>query len=501
MQSNKVNFFYRFFEEKEGGSLLKVSEVSDGRLPRSLIETILKNAKFVIENGIASNKKSAFTSIYNILSREGDPTSEHFMAYLEAVLNGGDGRRSLKLVNWLHIGKFAEGWLVKIFSWYERFFCFMIDKAPEKLSQLIYRLHVMPIRFFMLGYSKKFIYCPSVSKVLNSHNKDKNTYCFDILGEMTTSSHQAKSYSDDNLLLMDLLFKNNGSRQKRIGHKLAIKLSALYTGREEKGRLDSGEFFNQVEPLAIRLLSKSKETKTVLILDAEDSFYVDLTTSIFEKTFLNKEFCHSDIGYGLAVQAYRKDALDRLVNLKKISQLKGEPILVRLVKGAYWEQEVEMASSKGVSSPVFMSKEDTDLSYLLCACYLMINKKNFKVQYATHNPFTAISIMELAQVFDDNDYELHRLQGVAAGLCRNLKKLYSSFCGYNIYAPIGSARASSAYFLRRINELGNKNSFISYEFGKKFSTEEMLINNRRVLERLASALQDKINFMTNDGCK
>ena len=114
--------------------------------------------------------------------------------------------------------------------------------------------------------------------------------------------------------------------------------------------------------------------------------------------------------------------------------------MMRLVKGAYWDQEIKIHQMKGSKDlPVFTSKSFTDLNYLATAAKIA-KTKNLRPYFATHNAHTIAAIMELYKG-KENKFEFQRIFGMGDLTYRNAIKEYDSFPLTRVYAPVGSKKS------------------------------------------------------------
>ena len=143
---------------------------------------------------------------------------------------------------------------------------------------------------------------------------------------------------------------------------------------------------------------------------------------------------------------------------------------VRLVKGAYWDSEIKRTQVEGLSDyPLFTRKAATDVSYLACARD-MLDARNIRPAFASHNALTVATILEWAG--DARDFEFQRLHGMGEGLYERLVREE----GYatRIYAPVGGHRDLLAYLVRRLLENGANSSFVHQLADEGLSDEELL---------------------------
>src|SRR6266853_5444263 len=134
-------------------------------------------------------------------------------------------------------------------------------------------------------------------------------------------------------------------------------------------------------------------------------------------------------------------------------------MMVRLVKGAYWDSEIKRAQERGLDDyPVFSRKAMTDLNYIACAQKLLALRPRLFPQFATHNALTVATVLELAG--GDSGFEFQRLHGMGEALYAQLSQDRPELA-YRTYAPVGSHRDLLAYLVRRLLENGANSSFVA----------------------------------------
>ena len=194
-------------------------------------------------------------------------------------------------------------------------------------------------------------------------------------------------------------------------------------------------------------------------IDAEEADRLDLSLDLIETLALAPELAGWD-GLGLAVQAYQKRALPLIDWLADLARRGRRRLMVRLVKGAYWDSEVKRSQERGLDGyPVYTRKVATDVSYLAAARRLLAAGSVFYPQFATHNAHTVAAVLELAG--DRRDWEFQRLHGMG-------EALYDEIVGPDrldrpcrVYAPVGSHEELLAYLVRRLLENGANTSFVN----------------------------------------
>ncbi|NRA89114.1 MAG: bifunctional proline dehydrogenase/L-glutamate gamma-semialdehyde dehydrogenase PutA, partial [Rhizobiales bacterium] len=268
------------------------------------------------------------------------------------------------------------------------------------------------------------------------------------------------SYSDAIIALSE--HSNKDDIRENPG--ISIKLSALHPRYEvsQKQRVME-ELVPRVKALA--LLAKKAEMG--LNIDAEEADRLDISLDVIEAVLRSDELKGWD-GFGVVVQAYSKRASGVIEWLYALSKQLDRKIMVRLVKGAYWDTEIKQAQVDGVEYfPVFTKKPSTDVSYICCAQQLLNMTDRIYPQFATHNAHSVAAILELAS--DKQSFEFQRLHGMGEGLHEILVDREKTRC--RIYAPVGTHKDLLAYLVRRLLENGANSSFVNQIIDTSVSAE------------------------------
>ncbi|HIC81583.1 MAG TPA: bifunctional proline dehydrogenase/L-glutamate gamma-semialdehyde dehydrogenase PutA, partial [Kiloniellaceae bacterium] len=281
-------------------------------------------------------------------------------------------------------------------------------------------------------------------------------YSYDMLGEAAYTMADAGRYFRAYAEAIGAIGKAAAGRGPIDAPGISIKLSALhpryaFAQRERALR----ELVPQLKALAL----DAKAADVGLTVDAEEAERLDLSLDIIEAVSGDPDLAGWN-GFGLAVQAYQKRGLPLLDWLADMARRHNRRLMVRLVKGAYWDSEVKRAQELGYEGyPVFTRKASTDLSYLACAKRLLAEPEAFYPQLATHNAHSLAWVLEAAG--NRQDYEFQRLHGMG-------EVLYDEVVGPDklnrpcrIYAPVGSHEDLLAYLVRRLLENGANSSFVN----------------------------------------
>ncbi len=280
------------------------------------------------------------------------------------------------------------------------------------------------------------------------------TYSYDMLGEAALTSKDASTFFSayKNAISALAHSSDKGSVVKNPG--ISIKLSALHP-RYEVGQKQ--RVMTELVDRCLELSLMAKEANMGLNIDAEEMDRLDLSLDVIEAVLSNERLAGWD-GFGVVVQAYSKRAHLVLDWLYALAQRLDRRIMVRLVKGAYWDTEIKRAQVEGLKGfPVFTNKSSTDCSYLFCSEKLLAMGDRIYPQFATHNANTVATILELAD--PDAQFEFQRLHGMGEVLHRLVREREHARC--RIYAPVGPHRDLLAYLVRRLLENGANSSFVN----------------------------------------
>ncbi len=283
------------------------------------------------------------------------------------------------------------------------------------------------------------------------------TASFDMLGEAARTKADADRYFRAYVDAIDAV-----GADPKAGHSISVKLSALHA-RYEVAQWDDcvPALTEMLEALAVQAAGKG----IALTVDAEESERLEMSLDIIGSVAALPSLKGWD-GFGMAVQAYGKRARPVIAWADAL----GRPMNVRLVKGAYWDSEIKRTQVEGLSDyPLFTRKAATDVSYLACARD-MLDAKNIRPAFASHNALTVATIVEWAG--NARDFEFQRLHGMGDGLYERLVREHGYHC--RIYAPVGGHRDLLAYLVRRLLENGANSSFVHQLADERLSEEEIL---------------------------
>lgn len=301
-------------------------------------------------------------------------------------------------------------------------------------------------------------------------------YSYDMLGEAATTAADARRYYKDYENAIHAIGKASAGRGIQDGPGISIKLSALHPrySRAQAERV-MGELLPRVKALA--LLAKRYDIG--LNIDAEEADRLELSLDLLEELCLDPELGGWE-GIGFVVQAYGKRCpyvIDYVIDLARRT---GRRVMVRLVKGAYWDAEIKRAQVDGLPDfPVFTRKNHTDVSYIACARKLLAATDAVFPQFATHNAQTLATIYHLApevtgKPFSVGQYEFQCLHGMGEPLYEEVVGADKLARPCRIYAPVGTHETLLAYLVRRLLENGANASFVHRIADPSVSVEELI---------------------------
>ncbi len=334
----------------------------------------------------------------------------------------------------------------------------MIGKGGEPLIR-----KGVNIAMRMMG--EQFVAGQTISSALANSRKLEEKgfrYSYDMLGEAATTAADAQRYYTSYEQSIHAIGKAAQHRGIYEGPGISIKLSALHP---RYSRAQRDRVMAELLPRVLELARLARRYDIGLNIDAEEADRLELSLDLLEALCFDADLSGWN-GIGFVVQAYQKRApfvIDYLIDLAGRSNHR---LMVRLVKGAYWDTEIKRAQVEGLEGyPVFTRKIHTDVSYLACARKLLGAPQAVYPQFATHNARTLSSIYYMAgQNYYPGQYEFQCLHGMGESLYEHVTGPVAQD-GLNrpcrIYAPVGSHETLLAYLVRRLLENGANTSFVN----------------------------------------
>ncbi|MEQ6917794.1 bifunctional proline dehydrogenase/L-glutamate gamma-semialdehyde dehydrogenase PutA [Halomonas aquatica] len=427
-------------------------------------------AKYVdrVRKETSPSMMESFLAEYGLSTAEG----VGLMCLAEALLRVPDAETIDDLIHdkiepsdWgSHLGKSSSS-MVNASTWALLLTGKVLDddpKGPVRALRGLVRRMGEPVVRTAVGQSMKilgrqFVLGQTIEEGMkNARELEKKgyTYSYDMLGEAARTDEDAVRYHEAYAKAIASIAKQ-AKGDVRGSPGISVKLSALHPRYEYTHR---ETVMSELLPRARELVKQAAKANIGFNIDAEEQDRLDLSLDVIEELMSDPSLDGWD-GFGIVVQAYGRRAAPTIEALHEMAERYNRKIMVRLVKGAYWDTEIKLAQEMGVETfPVFTRKVNTDVSYMACAQMLLDRRDRIYPQFATHNAHTCAAIVAMAG--DDKDsYEFQRLHGMGESLHHIVKQTEGSHC--RIYAPVGAHRDLLAYLVRRLLENGANSSFVN----------------------------------------
>src|SRR5262245_25419655 len=407
-----------------------------------------------------------FLHAYSLSTKEGLA----LMVLAEALLRVPDAPTADRLIeDKLAIGDWSSqevrsnAFLVSASAWTLGITARIIQpgETPDTiLETLIKRLGLPAVRaatrqaMRLLG--SHFVLGQTIEEALERTGRHREArYSFDMLGEGARTAADAERYRDAYADAIAAIGGSAGDDALPNRPGISVKLSALHPRFEAVSR---ERVLVELVPHVLDLARRARDHDLNFTVDAEEADRLELTLDVIDAVLRDASLRGWE-GFGLAVQAYQKRAPAVIAWLAEIARALRRRLMVRLVKGAYWDTEVKRAQERGLPDyPVFTRKAMTDLCYLYCSRELITARDALYPQFATHNALTVASLIEDAGGVDG--FEFQRLHGMGEDLYEMLAEELPE-AAVRIYAPVGGHRDLLAYLVRRLLENGANSSFVS----------------------------------------
>ncbi|HET9353636.1 MAG TPA: bifunctional proline dehydrogenase/L-glutamate gamma-semialdehyde dehydrogenase PutA, partial [Sphingomicrobium sp.] len=358
-----------------------------------------------------------------------------------------------------------------------------LGRAVGRLGEPVIRTAVSQA---MKILGRQFVFGRTIDEALDRAAPEQAkgwSHSFDMLGEAAKThadaARYAKAYGD---ALDTIAATAKGGFRKAPG--ISVKLSALHP-RYEWSHAEEAKA--AILPVVRDLALKASAADVHFTIDAEEADRLELSMDLIEALAADDAlFANGWGGFGLAIQAYSKRALPLVDWTVELARKHGRKLMVRLVKGAYWDSEIKVAQVAGLDDyPVFTRKVATDVSYLACAKRMLDASDCLYPAFATHNANTIGAVKALA---GDKPLEFQRLHGMGEGLYEELARLEKGIgeepTPVRIYAPVGSHKELLAYLVRRLLENGANSSFVNRIADDDIPVDELVRDPVTELEKL-----------------
>ncbi|WP_250461006.1 bifunctional proline dehydrogenase/L-glutamate gamma-semialdehyde dehydrogenase PutA [Microbulbifer litoralis] len=468
-----------------------VSELLTAPRPSdSLRQKILKTSRELVQHSRQHRSQrgtlDAFLQQFGLSNKEGVA----LMCLAESLLRVPDADTADKLIaekvhsgNWAsHRGQ-SDSLFVNASTWGLMLTGNIVELDPDitekpshLMRRLVSRVGEPMVRTSMLQAMKimggQYVLGRTIGEALKrgpAENQPGTRFSFDMLGEGARTMADAERYFEAYMSAIEAIGRHNDKRDVVEANGISIKLSALHP---RYSALQHDRVMNELLPQAKRLCAAAAKYDMALNIDAEEAERLDVSMDIFEALARDPELKDWQ-GLGFVLQAYQKRAphvADWLVALGRDTDRK---IMVRLVKGAYWDTEIKLAQQFGLSDyPVYTRKCHTDLSYQVCTKKLLDNRDAIYPQFATHNAYTVGLVLELAG--DSDGYEFQRLHGMGHLLYAQVEAVHGKRVPLRVYAPVGAHKDLLPYLVRRLLENGANSSFVNRFMDEKTPIDELV---------------------------
>ena len=348
-----------------------------------------------------------------------------------------------------------------------------LGRAVGRLGEPVVRTAV---REAMKILGRNFVFGRTIDEAMQRARPERArglSHSFDMLGEAAKTYEDAERYAEAYRSALDRIAKEaKGGFRRSPG--ISVKLTALHPRFEYT---HGEEAVAAVVPVVRELAMKAAKADVHFTIDAEEADRLELQLDVFETLLADDElFANGWGGFGIAMQAYQKRAAPLCDWVIEAARAHGRKLMVRLVKGAYWDTEIKAAQVGGLSDyPVFTRKVATDVSYLACARKLLGAPDAIYPAFATHNANTIGQVKALA---GQKEFEFQRLHGMGEELYEELAGLEQHLgdkpTPVRIYAPVGSHKELLAYLVRRLLENGANSSFVNRIADEQVSIDELI---------------------------
>lgn len=344
-----------------------------------------------------------------------------------------------------------------------------LKKFLERSSAPVVR---QTVKHAMKLLGRQFVMGETIEEALKRSQKGEEKgyrYSFDMLGEAARTAKDAERYFEDYSKAIHAIGKASNHRGVIKGPGISVKLSALHP-RYEFAKHD--DVLSIVVPRLRELAVQAKAYDIGLTVDAEEADRLDLSLDIIEAVFSDPALSGWE-GFGLALQSYQKRGfyvVDWLIDLARRNRKR---LMIRLIKGAYWDSEIKNAQVKGLNSyPVFTRKPSTDVSFLACAKKILAAPDAFYAQFATHNAYSVAAILEMAG--SHNEFEFQCLHGMGYTLYDQIVGEKNLNIPCRVYAPVGGHQDLLPYLVRRLLENGANTSFVNRIIDAQLPVDEII---------------------------
>jgi RHH-type proline utilization regulon transcriptional repressor/proline dehydrogenase/delta 1-pyrroline-5-carboxylate dehydrogenase len=324
----------------------------------------------------------------------------------------------------------------------------------------------------------QFVLGRTIAEALRRAKKQGFLCSFDMLGEGARTEADAARYEQIYAAAIEAVGLDHRGLPPEEGHGISVKLSAL---SPRYAAVQEDCVWDELYPRIRRLTTLAAAHDLNLAIDAEEADRLVLSLKLIER-LAHEPDLDAWRGLGVVVQAYQKRACTVIDALHDLAKRSGRRLMIRLVKGAYWDSEIKRAQIAGRPDyPVFTTKAATDVSYLVCAERLIAASPHLYPQFATHNAHTLVAVRQMAKS-RGVAVEHQRLHGMGESLYAAAAK--AEPLRVRAYAPVGGHEELLPYLVRRLLENGANSSFVNALLDEHVSPADLI---RDPFDALAAA--------------
>ena len=327
------------------------------------------------------------------------------------------------------------------------------------------------VNYAMRLLGKQFVTGQTIEEALqNGKEREKMGYrfSFDMLGEAAFTQEDADRYFNDYVQAIHAIGKDAAGQGVYEGNGISVKLSAIHP---RYSRAQHERVMSELLPRLKELFLLGKKYDIGINIDAEEANRLELSLDLMEALVSDPDLAGYK-GIGFVVQAYQKRCpfvIDYLIDLARRNNQK---LMIRLVKGAYWDSEIKWAQVDGLDGyPTYTRKVHTDISYLACARKLLDAQDAVFPQFATHNAYTLGAIYQMGK---GKDFEHQCLHGMGETLYDQVVGPQNLGRRVRVYAPVGTHETLLAYLVRRLLENGANSSFVNQIVDENISIDTLI---------------------------
>ncbi|WP_332641348.1 bifunctional proline dehydrogenase/L-glutamate gamma-semialdehyde dehydrogenase PutA [Brevundimonas sp.] len=434
---------------------------------------VLDSAVGLVEHARASVRKQgvveSFLQEFSLGTREGLA----LMCLAEALLRTPDEDTRDRLIaekigsaDWSsHLGQ-SDSLFVNASTWGLMLTGKLVDvdeeartDLPGFLKRIVGRLGEPVIREAVAAavriMGEQFVVGRTIEAALKRANKEGWLCSFDMLGEGARTAHDAERYEKIYADAIEAVGKTARGQGPEAGHGVSVKLSALSPRYEATHET---RVWDELYPRILRLARIAAKHDINFTMDAEEADRLALSLKLLDRLAREPDL-GGWTGLGLAVQAYQKRCPEVIRRVAELAKTSGRRLMVRLVKGAYWDTEIKRAQQFGRTDyPVFTTKAATDLNYLVCAKAMIEAAPHIYSQFATHNAHSLAAVHQMASERSVK-IEFQRLHGMGEALYDAARDAFGPVT-VRAYAPVGGHEDLLPYLVRRLLENGANSSFV-----------------------------------------